>query len=477
MTSLPTRLRPLPDEVMYGYVGRLSEELDAPYGSVLDHLGVLRTDAGWPCLLHPTLHDSVADALGLATAAVTGMTLQAHAPTLHLPDEVQRHSLGGWAASNWVLLRENRFCPLCLAEQRTWFLSGRLPEAFGCLVHRRLLVHRCPGCGGAPNAGRGAAAHSEFREFVRDNTRCYSPAPTPRRGQGRGAQPCGARLVQARSRPLTSLEVELLERIGDVLAGTPTLLAGCVRPAPEARRLLREAYSLEFLKDNAESGLRRFRSPPADPEAVSLRLGQAAPWLLAVDEADAADQLRAGLVASRKTTLKGYRDRLGQNPVVEPLLLAALRSSGRPSSRARRIRSRVTEAVPEYLTRLPQLAWRCALPTEFLSLTNPSPRYLQAVLSLQLARRWTTTWDAAGELLGLPPGRARQWTHNVYNRLTPGQVLLLTDRADALHQLLRQAPAWSVRRSPSSKPATGLREGICRLEGAAWCTCLNDIKQ
>lgn len=482
MTRMPSRLHPRPGETLHGYAARFSKTLDRPLGAILDGLGLLPGERrGWGCLLTEAQAAEVGDALGLVAEQVHALTLRSYEPLLTMPTEVQRRSLGGWAAGEWVLLRGGRYCPLDLREQLPWQLSWRLPEQIGCLSHDVLLAHLCPGCGGPASVGGGARAEVGFMDFVHDPQRCFSPARTDRRRTGRAAVPCGHDLASTEVRSLTTRERSVASLVARMHADQEVLLLGESVPPPAARQLLREALSLQVGADQREqtssgSRTRLYRQPISDPARVSDLLERTGDWLFATDRAAADKALTnwIGIISGDATPNWALFARsLGTAPALEPYLRRSLRHFGRPSLRASRHRShQMPEATP-YLERLPQLAWACALPQDLRLSTEPAVPFLQVAFSMQLARQSTTSWARAAALLALP-GEAPGWVKYVYDRLQrEGLRDRFIEQVQSVHEQLLGQSSWRSHTNPVPHlRLPPLTEGQCAREGAPWCPCL-----
>ncbi|WP_371665551.1 TniQ family protein [Streptomyces sp. NBC_01241] len=198
---LPRSLDPLADETLTGFVLRLAHRLGTTPGEIAVRTGL--APQGRPGL--PTRLP-----LGFLHH-LSGGHLTDFAHTTHLtPGEVEglllaplgkrygplnsaltpRSTPGRMIYDNpWILTRSTRYCPLCLAGDGdsiqalhggAWKRIWRLPVAFLCLRHRRLLQRECPGCKTPAQSVRTASAIARLTDDTLHPTQCrFTPRPVP----------------------------------------------------------------------------------------------------------------------------------------------------------------------------------------------------------------------------------------------------------------------------------------------------------
>ncbi|MFJ3803271.1 TniQ family protein [Streptomyces sp. NPDC090088] len=154
-THLPRSLVPHPDELLPGYLLRLSDRLATTPLAVAERCGLATATGKGFSTAHLVRLDD--DHLSLLTQATRLTVSEAHRLTLagQFPGypPVGRTYLGrprrqsAIAHDGWVFTSFSRYCPDCLAaEQPVWKAAWRLPHLFWCPDHRRLLHWRCPAC-------------------------------------------------------------------------------------------------------------------------------------------------------------------------------------------------------------------------------------------------------------------------------------------------------------------------------------------
>ena len=156
LSPLPRSLDPLPDETLPGYLLRLAHRLGLAPARILQLTG-LTAGTGAPRALMLHLGAAAAGTFARATRLTA-----AEAASLCLASMSGRYPpaapviTGRPAGSPWVLTTATRYCPRCLAGDGSliqdqhggpWRKTWRLPVAFACPVHRRLIEHLCPSCG------------------------------------------------------------------------------------------------------------------------------------------------------------------------------------------------------------------------------------------------------------------------------------------------------------------------------------------
>jgi hypothetical protein len=148
LRRLPLTLRPVPDELLESYLGRLAWTHGISYRLLLQHLRLptRATKSLLAAQLTPADRSRLGLVTGLDAAQVTALTVT--------PAAAKRHR--GWPSIEWHDWRSHPSsgstqptwaCPNCVQESdgailRDW-LTGHL---FVCVTHRCLLLDRCPNC-------------------------------------------------------------------------------------------------------------------------------------------------------------------------------------------------------------------------------------------------------------------------------------------------------------------------------------------
>lgn len=159
MRPLPRSLDPLPDETLTGFVLRLAHRLGTTPGEIAARTGL---PSRLPLSVLHHLNDEhlkgFARATQLTPAEVSGLLLaplgERYGPLN--PELTPRRTPARMIYDNpWVLTRSTRYCPQCLTGDRSavqdlhggaWRRLWRLPVAFLCVQHQRLLESQCPRC-------------------------------------------------------------------------------------------------------------------------------------------------------------------------------------------------------------------------------------------------------------------------------------------------------------------------------------------
>lgn len=288
-------LDPLPDETLSGYVLRLSHRLCIAPAQLVKRTGLgTSTDAG-------------TKVFRIAMSSVFRLEREREERFTHTtrlsPDEVQAlllaplgHRYGPLNPrylktpdfsrvirdNPWVLTDEIRYCPECLAGDGSeiealhggaWRRFWRLPVAFVCVRHRRLLRDRCPDCGELVHAGGTNSMIARLNDDGLHPTQCRSTPTTA--AKDRGVRPaCGADLTAADGDQLRSLSPQTRrivystqERLESLLASDSPEQVGSVGwTVPVAQYFvdLRALTSLIFMT-----------WPEARPHAATPTLAQA----------------------------------------------------------------------------------------------------------------------------------------------------------------------------------------------------------
>jgi TniQ len=226
---LPRSLDPLPRESLAGVLLRLAHRLDLAPSRV-----AVLTGLGWQYPRRSTvsvpvdrlLHLDTATAATFARATrlhpdeVTGLVLGSlggRYPPVDInhqaSDGVPRQAAGIPGLSRWVFTRSTRYCPQCLAGDGSpiqqahggaWQKWWHLPVVFACMVHRRLLLHQCPGCRRPVHSHHGGGLLPRLTDATLHPVQCRIPIGAG--GHWRTQAACGTWLDRTASPPSTVAE-------------------------------------------------------------------------------------------------------------------------------------------------------------------------------------------------------------------------------------------------------------------------------
>jgi TniQ len=221
---LPRSLDPLPYESLAGVLLRLAHRLDLAPSRV-----AVLTGLGWQLPQRSTIIVPVDRLLYLDTAnaatfaratrlhpdEVTGLVLGSlggRYPPLDInhqtSDGVPRQATGIPGLSRWVFTRSTRYCPQCLAGDGSpiqqahggaWQKWWHLPVVFACMVHRRLLLHQCPGCSRPVHSHHGGGLLPRLTDATLHPVQCRIPIGAG--GHWRRQTACGTWLNRPASPP------------------------------------------------------------------------------------------------------------------------------------------------------------------------------------------------------------------------------------------------------------------------------------
>jgi hypothetical protein len=138
---------------------------------------------------------------------------------------VPRQAAGIAGLSRWVFTRSTRYCPQCLAGDGSpiqqahggaWQKWWHLPVVFACMVHRRLLLHQCPGCSRPVHSHHGGGLLPRLTDATLHPVQCRIPIGAG--GHWRTQAACGTWLDRTASPPSTvadrpQLPSPLLDRL------------------------------------------------------------------------------------------------------------------------------------------------------------------------------------------------------------------------------------------------------------------------
>jgi hypothetical protein len=247
-------LVPLAGESLPGFLLRLSFRLNLAPAELATAAGL--TAARNAGSLHAVTLTAVPEAARRAFTHMTRLT-DSQVTGLSLAAWRERYPLPAWMprrvprlpADVWSLFAPaTRYCPECLAGDGSpvqesfggpWLKTWHLPVVFACPAHRRLLEHRCPGCGQDVHAGRASNTLLPVMQLAGLHPAQCRTAPARRGGGTRRTLPgcCGARLDQSGPRQhassgLLALQDKILGLLDpDGPASTPS--AGL--PSPPGR--------------------------------------------------------------------------------------------------------------------------------------------------------------------------------------------------------------------------------------------------
>jgi len=193
---LPITLPPIPGESLDSWLEAYARRLRAGSRDLLTHLGLTgSTPEHMVTMLTEPERRALSAATGLSPHTLTAMTLQPFHGIAVSIDPARRSVTHPPA---WRRQTGSRFCPACLGERAgRWLLTWRLPWAFTCPVHTRLLADLCPACGKRPGPHRPAN-----RTLPTVAGRCTGGLPKTA-GQWR-VQICGHPLAAVPTRALTA---------------------------------------------------------------------------------------------------------------------------------------------------------------------------------------------------------------------------------------------------------------------------------
>ena len=301
-TILPRSLTPLEDESLPGYLLRLSYRLEISPAR-LGRLGGLTRDAEQIPVRHllqltPTAAHALTRAFTLPGTAAQALTLHSLAAVYPPARRSLASAAPTWSATDgttpWVLTNSSRYCPQCLAGDRTpiqqalggaWRRAWRLPVVFACLRHGRFLDHACPNCA-SPALSFGKHPNGRIISFgllpasrnILHPAQCRARLPATR--PPLRSEVCGGRLDSReppdRLRPTTDLlnfQKRLLHLIGHesgadtdqaraaaYFADLNATLLLITASWPHASALLPDSPHLDVV-DAHITGLRKMRDP------------------------------------------------------------------------------------------------------------------------------------------------------------------------------------------------------------------------
>ena len=388
-------LAPVPGESLPGFLLRLSFRLNLTPARLAELTGLPAAGRGQvPAVLLTGIPEPArrifAHMTRLTGGQVAGLGLAASQDRYPLPPWIpgKGHRL---PMDRWSLFAPaTRYCPECLAGDGSavqesfggpWLKDWHLPVVFACLVHQRLLEHRCPECGQTVHAGPGAYPAFALLPAMRvpglHPAQCRAVA-VPGRGTRGLPGCCGARLDHAGPRQqagheMLALQAKILRLLAPdgpastVSAGMPArpgsyfadlralgLLACSTWPAARHLSLSEDTaaatdrHVASIRQREAErragspSSPARTARPPLDP-LVSAGLVHIADRILAGTPEEARWQLRPLLPSSIKEASQGNWARWvtqsavpcsdGLRTALEPLLRKYSRTGRQSQSR------------------------------------------------------------------------------------------------------------------------------------------------
>lgn len=489
-TALPIQLEPRPDETWHSFLTRTAAVHDCTVSTLALHLGVRDTHGNWPAYYGI----KVAGDWASRASVVLGRTVpDLRAMHLEVFDQValDLRPLAGRpgiqttrraAQASWVHLSGSSYCPQCLAEDRSWRLSWRLPWTTVCRRHQVLLVSACPDCGGVPGRSHRYNGSAPARTAIGpDGRRCEQPRPG-------AAGVCTGDLSQAPGVAATTAARGRAELLASIIATKRGVVIGTSYTALQTLQGWRHAIGLARhfgVADTDWGRLHRWGTPPRDPAVVDQLLAAAEPLVTAPQPDAAADVLdrwcaSAGIRSPHADT---FRRASLSSAGLQPAIATLVRRNGRVHVLAQRRLSVDVVADMEHWTceDVPQLVWPCALPPRLRTSRKPDQLILRAVVALILARlrSGATDWATTAVLLGLPAGRARGWTrHSFSSAHGPDLKGQLIAAAHALARTLAEQPdrgTWADRPVLAGNGLTIFTKAqapACRNDiPDAWCPC------
>ena len=367
---LPRSLAPLPEESLPGYLLRLAHRLGQSPDQTAQLCGLpSRPPAGLAARNLVALPNETAAMLAAATrlspAEAHGLTLRQFAaayppltPAIPMATTAGQHG-SSWMLHNWVLDREGRYCPDCLAGDTSpiqqalggpWKLRWHLPITLACTIHRRLLNAVCPACGNTPGGPVGLIREPSIRGL--HPTQCRACLETAQHREHR--QLCAARLDQAPSTttpiPDTDLHSALVlqQRLDHLFATDPRTARGYVLDLVTASQLIAitwPACSAFAPTATAEALIdTHAMSRPGKPRAGSLQIR---PWSAPRDPAH-----RAALLLAAEALIQdcGHDPAASQNLIhryVRGLSLARFQRHSQPLHADSALANALTRPTPD----------------------------------------------------------------------------------------------------------------------------------
>ncbi len=426
MIRLPSVPEPRSDEALDGFLDRVSALTSMPIGELFSALSLPVSARHAAALKLSTVETGrIASALGLEPERVTAMTIAGSSPWAvpTLVKSATRVQLMRAAARDWFYTSGSRFCPDCLAQSGVWRLAWRLPTAFACREHGVLLADTCARCGAWPR-GEADKRFSSSRgqwDYVRDPVVCFASDVPTQRLQGVAAEPCLGRYTDVLAQRLPE-RLDDVQRVADrAIAGKQVTIAGLKIEGTSANLALRELTVLGRWIGGAtgRSRARSWRTLPRSSAQQARELTSISSILLAPDLTEAAEALvETSRLADVAIDANYFRDRLGSAPALAPLFERALKVSGRPSTRVRRLSQGTLDLYDYGSEHVPQLFWTCMLPPALSHhVGRPSTTMIRAVASLCTARIVSDGWDEAADALKFPRAAAKQWRRYVFTNL------------------------------------------------------------
>lgn len=283
----------------------------------------------------------------------------------------------------WIWLSGTRYCPACVAEERTWLLEWQVPWTFACLEHGTLLTDRCLVC--RERADLVPRAGGKTRNSTAERCRC------------------GASWRDADSPPATPTQLRVAVAVHELLNRRTALLWGQDRASSAALEAWREAAALVAtgsLIDRWSS--RPWLSPP--PSSSSAAQVLCATWgvVRSAEPREAADRLHE-LLKEASIPPHVLRDRVPTSGVLAPVVAEVESRLGRPHRRLRRVGTvQALDLTSLGAAPIPTLCLPRALPVRWKRPGPPSLLLRRAAVSLATARlAGAADWGAAGDRVGV----------------------------------------------------------------------------
>jgi TniQ len=203
---IPITLEPVIGEALDSWIEAYARRLNTCSRSLLNHLGLSGSQPRhMVMLLTDTERDTLAEATGLSQPHLDAMTLERFdgiAVTLNRDRRISEHPPA------WRRHSGSRYCPTCLADDGRWRLAWRLPWAFACPNHHRLLADTCPACHRHTHPDRPG-----YHDQLTIPGTCTAPADPGYRSIHK--PPCGHRLADVTTTliPADGLVIHAYDRI------------------------------------------------------------------------------------------------------------------------------------------------------------------------------------------------------------------------------------------------------------------------
>lgn len=445
---LPIVVLPDPGESLPGLLARSARYMGMSTRDLIGHLR-LRSPARRPHNLYlpvaAPVRERLRHVLELDDRQLDALTLRGLPAFRSVPSAEPRNGAAlELQRAYWWSFSADKFCPGCLREERRWLIEWQHPWAFCCVRHGQLLRQGCPSC------------HQPFRligasEQTTDE-RCSCGAPwsdAPADWAGSDAFAVQGELTTVVNNERAGIwgrEMPGSQVLGAWRA-TATLLAGTAQiPRWAARPWL----------------------TPPDPATAGAVLTAALPVATAPSTAAAAEALRALFGGSDDVVTNAVRDRLPAPSPLSPVIDAWQVSRARVATRLHHThRQGAFDLVDVGQWPLPTLAPLDVLPAAWRRPGSPHVLLRQCAVSLAAARlAGASTWQEAGDRIGVAGRYAPRITRHVVSKMGDGAASALSTAAIELARLARKRDFSASVACPALDSFAGL-QSFAALLGAA----------